>query len=293
MKTAAFRKFGLLLMALLICQGCTYKLLFWECNIWQEFEGIFVIEEPVNLDMYRQLLPEQFGLPETPMVGIFTVDYMDTEHWPITPTKYLTPYLESAIFLLCDYNGTEGWYCSYMAVTTEAALIGGHRLGFPKIVADSINFRQTDQGWLGSTMFENKEHIRLEMKAESKTSFTGLTSMQRDFIDGNRISDLTDTMILLRPPAIGPEVSVSSASPPPLIKRETGLVSIHLAEPYMDLIAPGTVSPGLYQYFSLDQKHGPSGPTIALVLLIVLLSGITILVVWFVKWLKKRKVHTH
>jgi hypothetical protein len=291
MKTAAFRKFGLLLVAILICQGCTYKLLFWECNIWQEFEGIFVIEEPVNLDVYRQLLPEQFGLPETPLVGIFTVDYIDTEHWPITPTKYLTPYLESAVFLLCDYNGTEGWYCSYMAVTTEAALIGGHRLGFPKIVADSINFRQTDQGWVGSTMFENKEHIRLDMKEESRTALTGHTSMQHDFINGNRISDLTDTTILLKPPAVGPEVSIFSCSPPPLVIRRAGLVTINLSEPYADLITPGTVAPGLYQYFSLGDGQGPSGPTIALVLLIILLSGITLLVVWFLRWLKRRKLH--
>ncbi len=289
MKPTTFRKLGGLLLVILLCQGCTYNLLFWECNIWQEFEGIFVIEEPANLDVYRQLLPEQFNLPDAPMVGMFIIDYIDTEHWPMTPTKFLTPYLESAIFLRCDFNGTEGWYCSYMAVTTEAALIGGHRLGFPKILADSIGFKQTEQGWSGSTMFENKEHIKLKMKTESKAVFTGLSSMQNDFINGNRISDLADTCILLRPPAVGPEVRVFSCSPPPLVKRETGLVTIHLAEPYMDLIWPGTVSPGLYQHFSLGQEQGPSGPTIALTLLIVLLAGITILAVWIVRWLKRWK----
>ncbi|MCP4118417.1 MAG: acetoacetate decarboxylase family protein [Desulfobacteraceae bacterium] len=51
-------------------------------------------------------------------------------------TKPLGPYLEASIFLRCKYMDQTGWHSLTMPVTTEAANIGGRRLGFPKYVAD-------------------------------------------------------------------------------------------------------------------------------------------------------------
>jgi len=68
MKRSGFRKVLLLSGVLLILNGCTYNLLFWERNIWQEFDGIFVIEEPHNLEIYADLLPEKFRMPEVPRI---------------------------------------------------------------------------------------------------------------------------------------------------------------------------------------------------------------------------------
>ena len=97
-----YRNYLIFVMAIFIFSGCTYNLLFWERNIWTEFDGVFVIEEPDDLDKYAELLPEMFNMPKIPMVGMFCADYFDTEHWPMTLTKYLTPYLESAIFITCQ-----------------------------------------------------------------------------------------------------------------------------------------------------------------------------------------------
>jgi hypothetical protein len=159
-----FRRYLIFAMAVLLGTGCTYNLLFWERNIWTEFDGIFVIEEPDNLEIYEELLPEMLNMPKVPMVGMFCADYFDTERWPITLTKYLNPYLESALFITCEYHGKEGWYCPYMAVTTEAALIGGHRLGYPKILADEILFEQKEHGWNGSTKADDTEHLGLSFQ---------------------------------------------------------------------------------------------------------------------------------
>ena len=94
----SFRKQLIVAMVVFVCSGCTYKILFWERNIWAEFDGIFVIEEPDNLEKYASLLPDLLHMPEVPMVGMFCADYYDTELWPITLTKYLAPYHESAVF---------------------------------------------------------------------------------------------------------------------------------------------------------------------------------------------------
>ena len=290
MKPSGFRKIILLFGVLLVFHGCTYNLLFWERNIWQEFDGIFVIEEPDDLDLYTNLLPDKFSMPEIPMVGIFTADYFDTEHWPITPTKYLTPYLESALFITCEYEGTVGWYCPYMAVTTEAALIGGHRLGYPKILADSILFEKSGEGWIASTQFKNNEHIGLYFRTASLDSLPANSLMQKEFLLGSRVSDLTFTTLLLKPPAEGPEVSIFSCSPPPLVKRESGWVTIHLGGSLSGLVKSGTVSPGLYQHFSMGSQRNPSGPVIALILLGILIAGFVVLLTWFIRRWKKGKI---
>jgi hypothetical protein len=264
-------------------------MLFWERNIWAEFDGIFVIDEPDNLEKYASLLPDSLNMPEVPMVGMFCADYYETELWPITLTKYLAPYLESAIFITCEYNGQEGWYCPYMAVTTEAALIGGHRLGFPKILADQILFEKLDDGWNGSTIVEGIEHLGLHFSLNPLDSLQQYQPAKVDFINGNEVSNLIFTTILLKPPAVGPEVAVFSMSPPPLVKRIPGLVSIDLGGPLEGLIEPGTITPGLYQHFSMGSKKKPSGPFIALILVGVLGAFFVILVIWILKKVKKRR----
>ena len=285
----SLRKYLSLMMVIFICSGCTYKILFWERNIWTEFDGIFVLEEPDNLDKYASLLPESLNMPTVPMVGMFCADYFDTEHWPMTLTKYLTPYLESALFITCEYNGQEGWYCPYMAVTTEAALIGGHRLGYPKILADQILFNKLEEGWNGSTMVDDVEHLSLQFTIRPLDSLLNYSPSKLDFINGNEISDLLFTTILLKPPAEGPNVVLFSMSPPPLVKRLPGLVSIQLGGPLEGLIEPGTVTPGLYQHFSMGSGQKPSGPIIALILFGLLGALFVMILFWILKRKKGRR----
>jgi len=287
----SLRKLLFLVIVVFVCSGCTYNILFWERNIWAEFDGIFVIEEPDSLEKYASLLPDSLSMPKEPMVGLFCADYFNTEHWPITLTKYLAPYLESAVFITCKYNGQEGWYCPYMAVTTEAALIGGHRLGFPKILADQILFDKLEDGWNGSTMVEDVEHLGLQFNYHPLDSLQKYPSAKVDFIDGNEVSNLVFTTILLKPPAVGPDVAVFSMSPPPLVKRIPGLVSIQLGGPLEGLIEPGATTPGLYQHFSMGSKQKPSGPLIALTLLGLLGALFVILLIRILKRVKKRRTN--
>jgi hypothetical protein len=286
----SIRKYLVLAAVIFLCSGCTYKILFWERNIWTEFDGIFVIEEPDNLEKYASLLPDSLDMPQQPLVGMFCADYYDTERWPITLTKYLGPYLESALFITCEYNGQEGWYCPYMAVTTEAALIGGHRLGYPKILADQIQLDKHEKGWNGSTLVDGVEHLGLQFALYPLDSLQQYSTDQVDFMKGNEVSDLKFSTILLRPPAVGPEVVVFSMTPPPLVKRLPGLVSIQLGGPLEGLIGPGTLSPGLYQHFSMGSGQVPSGPVIALVLLVLLVTLSVIILVLIVRRLKQRQV---
>jgi len=284
-----FHKYVIFVMAVLLGTGCSYNILFWERNIWTEFDGIFVIEEPDNLDIYEELLPEMLNMPQVPMVGMFCADYFDTERWPITFTKYLNPYLESALFITCEYHGKAGWYCPYMAVTTEAALIGGHRLGYPKILADEMLFEQNEHGWTGSTKVDDTEHLGLQFQMAPVDSLRKYSPSKMDFIEGNEISDLVFTTILLKPPAEGPEVVVFSCSPPPLVERIPGLVTIQLGGPLKGLIEPMTVAPALYQHFSMGPGQEPSGPVIALILLALLASMGALLFIWILRRVKKKK----
>ncbi len=249
----------MLALAILLISGCSYRFLFWERNIWQDIHGIFAIKAPDDPDLYRQLLPEQFSLPEEPMVGVFIADYMDTEPWPITPFKFLGPYLESAIFLRCHYKEQTGWYCAYMAVSTEAAKIGGRRLGFPKFVADRMTLERMDEGWIGATGHEGRVQMRMRFVATPLGALDGLSPFQQEFMNGRGAAELKGPVLLLIPPSEGPEVNVVPCSPPPLAARETGLVTIDLAAPYDGLLAPGTVAPGLYQRFTVGPESGPSG----------------------------------
>ena len=285
----SFRKYLVFALVIIVCSGCTYKILFWERNIWTEFDGIFAIEEPADLDKYASLLPESLNMPETPLVGMFYADYFDTERWPITLTKYLTPYLESALFIRCEYKGQEGWYCPYMAVTTEAALIGGHRLGYPKILADQILFNILEEGWSGSTLVDDVEHLGLQFTIQPLDSLQNYSAEKVEFVNGNEISDLQFTSILLKPPAEGPEVVVFSLTPPPLLKRIPGLVSIQLGGPLEGLVEQGAVTPALYQHFSMGSDQRPSGPLIALILLGLFATFCVIILVWILRRLKMRR----
>jgi len=88
-------------------------------------------------------------------------------------------------------------------------------------------------------------------------------------------------ILLLIPASEGPEVNVLPSSSPSLAARETGQVTIDLVEPYDGLLALGTVSPGLYQRFTVGSENGPSGPLALLFL--AFLAGLAGLLIWVVK----------
>jgi hypothetical protein len=203
------------------------------------------------------------------MVGLYVVHFADTEPWPITPTKFLFPYFEATVLLRCDYQGRIGWHSLVMPVSTEASMIAGRRIGFPKYVADEIFLKPTEDGWYGAAVHEGRDRISLRFTSTSSSELGTLTPLQEEFVNGRGDAELKGPIILLKPPGEGPEVNVLPSSPPPLVTRETGAVRIRLTEPYDGLVPDGTVAPGLYQRFTLAEGGGPSWAVIGLFFAVV------------------------
>jgi hypothetical protein len=265
--------------------GCSYQVLFWERNIWQDTKAIFAIVEPADLGLYRELLPQQFSMPDQPMVGLYVADFVDTEPWPITATELLFPYFEASVLLRCEYEGQVGWYSHVMPVSTEAAMIGGRRLGFPKYIADEIRLGPTAEGWQGAVVHEGQERLSLRFAEVPLDQLGPLSPLEEEFVSGSGdAANLREPIILLDPPGEGPGVNVLPVSPPPLAERRAGSVQVSLSEPYHRLVLPGTVAVGLYQRFTLPGGGGP--PWIVVVLFLAALIGLTW---WMLRRLRARR----
>jgi hypothetical protein len=285
-------RFGLTLRAAVaalavgtLLAGCSYHVLFWERNIWQDTKAIFAIVEPADPGLYRELLPQQFSMPDQPMVGLYVADFVDTEPWPITATEFLFPYLEASVLLRCEYQGRIGWYSHVMPVSTEAAMIGGRRLGFPKYVADEIRLEPTAEGWQGTVVHKGRERISLRFAEVPLDAHGPLSPLEEEFASGRGdAANLREPIILLNPPGEGPDVNVLPISPPPLAERRAGSVRISLSEPYDRLVPAGTMAVGLYQRFTLPGGGGP--PWIVVALFLAALMGLTW---WMLRRLRARR----
>ena len=97
---------------------------------------------PADLELYRSLLPEQFDMPDQPLVVVTVADYYDV-------TLPLVPYREGYVLLQCKYQGRTGWYTYTMPVDDKTANDGGRAIGFNKYVADEITLEEQDGIWTG------------------------------------------------------------------------------------------------------------------------------------------------
>lgn len=115
-----------------------------EGTMYEEFDGVLVIYQPMDTELYRELLPDLFGMPDTPLVQVFVINYYKMAPWAIKP------YLEAAVFLLATYDGREAWHCITMPVTTQSARLGGIiYLGYPKVMGN-ITFERGDMNYSGT-----------------------------------------------------------------------------------------------------------------------------------------------
>jgi len=101
---------------------------------------------PADLDLYRSLLPEQFDMPDQPLVVVTVADYYDV-------TLPLVPYREGYVLLQCKYQGRTGWYTYTMPVDDKTANDGGRAIGFNKYVADEITLEGQNGIWTGRVVF--------------------------------------------------------------------------------------------------------------------------------------------
>ena len=111
---------------------------------YQGQHGITAVFETADSTLYRQLLPEQFEMPERLLVIVCVVSYDNVSH-------PLVPYLEGFVMLSCTYEGQESLYTVTMPVDDQTACDGGLYMGFPKYChfdsVFSVAFRRTPVIW--------------------------------------------------------------------------------------------------------------------------------------------------
>jgi hypothetical protein len=171
-----------------------------EKGMFREYQGIYAMAEPTDIALYRALLPQEFSMPEQPMVAIFIVDYTEVAPWP------LTPYKEAGIFLKSRYANEEGWYVKDMPVTKWISMQGGRHLGFPKYVADEIILQETASGWHGQVNHQKKNLLSLEFLAGETGNLT--ESTKKIMLD---TFFMTGAIHMLVPPGQGPTIQKITA----------------------------------------------------------------------------------
>lgn len=123
--------------------------------------GVTTAFPPADLELYRALLPEQFDMPERPLVVVSVVDYYDV-------TLPLVPYREGFVAIQCKHQGRTGWHVLTMPVDDETSNAGGRALGFPKYVADEITLEEQEGGWIGRVVHEGRTVMEVAFAAEGK-----------------------------------------------------------------------------------------------------------------------------
>jgi hypothetical protein len=213
-------------------------------GVFHEFQGIFTMVEPADLDLYRMLLPAPLEMPDQPVVSMFVVDYIEVYPWP------MTRYQEGTVALRCKYKGQEGWHVKTMPVTKWVPNKGGRNLGFPKYVTKAITLAPENGGWKG----EAKDKGQLKLALDFSPGLTrALDPGEEAIMNAGPGKALAEPIFLFVPPDEGTllqKVCMVNVVQPSWTS-EPGMVRITIgpSEPWAGLIAPGTVTPGFFAKF--------------------------------------------
>jgi hypothetical protein len=187
--------------------------------------GITTAFPPADIELYRALLPEQFDMPEQPMVAVSVVDYYDV-------TLPLVPYREGYVAIQCEYQGRTGWHVLTMPVDDETADAGGRAIGFPKYVADEITLEEQEGGWTGRVVHGGRTVIEIVFTPEAGAQPVTGTS-----------SGGGDVVFNLVPPSEGPAVFEVKGDISGQRKTTTtagsATVKADAGEPWAGLLGPG------------------------------------------------------
>jgi hypothetical protein len=184
--------------------------------------GITTAFPPADVELYRALLPEQFDMPDQPLVAVSVVDYYDV-------TLPLVPYREGFVALQCKYQGRTGWHVLTMPVDDETSNAGGRALGFPKYVADEITLGEQEGGWTGRVVHEGRTVMEVTFAAEGEP------------VTGASGGAGTDVFQLVPPgegPAINEVKSVASGERTTVTTSGSASVRADAAEPWAGLLGP-------------------------------------------------------
>jgi len=198
---------------------------------------------PADIELYRSLLPQQFDMPDQPLVVVTVADYYDV-------TLPLVPYREGYVLLQCKYQGRTGWYTLTMPVDDEVANAGGRAIGFDKYVADEITLAEKDGVWTGRVIREGRTVMEVSFTAEGEPeTATG---------SGEKV-----TLFNLVPPGEGPQINeVTSANLGKEMTTTTSgsaTVKADAGEPWAGLLNPqGGAIGAVFQEITGDSVLEPS-----------------------------------
>ena len=198
---------------------------------------IFTLVEPADRKLYRELLPDEFGMPETPMLMVMVANY--------------TTYQEASIMMHCmTADGEAAQYVLTMPLTHVRPLVVGLKWGLPKYLADIKLDR--NGGWV----YEDGK-VRLGLEFTPTTS--RLSALEQEYLSV-RGADLTPNRgLLMLPPTDDGSTAVLRVGGPREVERPSrqwGRVKIIIDadDPWAGLIEPGTEVIGL-----LQMKGSPMG----------------------------------
>lgn len=162
---------------------------------FRELSGITAHFAPESLERYRHYLPERLAMPDRPVVKLFLIDYLQVNPWP------LTRYQEWSMLLRASHDGGEGWFPVTMPVTTWVARQGGHHLGFPKFVAESIELVGEGDSVSGRASAAGRLEVSMRFSPGDPRP---LEPWERELRDHDEIID--GDLLVLKPVGVGPDV---------------------------------------------------------------------------------------
>lgn len=129
-------------------------------NVFQQISAYFV---PIDLSLYRSLLPAQFEVPREPMVFVKGADYQRAR-LPVGPHK------SAHVQILAEYEKQQGWYTLTMPEDEWLPVEMGKTIGYPKFVADSMVFDKSTRGWAVEVVSEGDNALSLSLQFEEDHS---------------------------------------------------------------------------------------------------------------------------
>ncbi len=162
---------------------------------FRELVGITTHFPPPDEDRYRHYLPAVFDMPKHPAVKVFLIDYLEVAPWPFTR------YQEWSVLLRASDGRREGWYPVTMPVTTWISRQGGHHLGFPKFVADSIELVDDGDTVEGRVVAAGRMDVTMSFR---RGGVPPLSAWERRYQEADEI--LPDDLVVLKPVGVGPEI---------------------------------------------------------------------------------------
>jgi hypothetical protein len=183
---------------------------------FREFFGISCQFEPACREEYRRRLSPLLEMPLRPRVLFFMTDYLRVAPWP------LRRYGEWSILLRSRRRDQEGWFPLTMPVTTWIAKLGGHHLGFPKCIVDSIEVtplpKDGESSVRGMAIHQGVTHV----EALFTTGREPVVEADRLPLDRATPAMYAEPLHVLKPVGIGPadaEVSFRNVLPAKWVVR--------------------------------------------------------------------------